>query len=105
MGKKLQAKPREGKMGDSSPKRPSVGRKRQPQSKEIAKTLAGKFGARLKELSEAAHLDPESFAKKIGKSEVSVNLYFAGKVVPPINTWGKIAKALGVPLRELLPNE
>lgn len=86
-----------------SNKGPRVGRKRQPQSKEISKTLAGKFGARLMLLAEAAQLDPAAFADKIGKSEVSVNLYFAGKVVPPLNDWSKIAKVLGVTVRELLP--
>lgn len=82
---------------------PKVGRKRQAQSKEISKSLAGKFGVRLLRLTEAAQLDAASLATKIGKSEISVNLYFAGKVVPPLNDWPKIAKALGVTLRELLP--
>lgn len=82
---------------------PKVGRKRKPQSKEVAKKLTGKFGARLLLLTEQANLDAESLGKKIGKSEVTVNLYFAGKYTPPLNLWPKIATALGVSLRDLLP--
>lgn len=84
--------------------RATVGRKRQPQSAEIRKTLAGKVGARLAALADSAGLDADSLGDKIGKSGDTVRLYFAGKVVPPLNDWPKLAKAVGVPtVRELLP--
>lgn len=90
-------------MGDSTRGR-TVGRKRQPQSPEIRKTLAGKFGRRLSELAEAAELDADSLGAKLGKSGDTIRLYFAGKTVPPLNDWPKLAKAVGVDsARELLP--
>lgn len=80
-----------------------VGRKRAPQSKEIAKTMAGKFGARLAYLTERSGLTADELATKIGKSSQSVFLYFAGKAVPHIDEWPQIAKALGVTIKDLLP--
>lgn len=90
------------KMAGSKP-RARMGRKRQPQTPEIRKTLAGKFGARLAALADAAHLDADTLGDKLGKSGDTVRLYYAGRVVPPLNDWPKLAKALNVPLRELLP--
>lgn len=81
-----------------------MGRKRQPQTKEISKTLAGKFGRRLAALAEAAHLDADQLGDKIGKSGDTVRLYFAGKTVPPLNDWPRLARAVGLATtRELLP--
>jgi ribosome-binding protein aMBF1 (putative translation factor) len=88
---------------EPSQKGPKVGRKRQPQSKEVAKSLTGKFGANLAALAEQANLDADTLGDKIGRSGDMVRLYFAGRSVPPLNDWPKIAKALGVTLRELLP--
>lgn len=80
-----------------------VGRKRQPQTPEMRKTLAGKFGARISALADAAQLDADSLGRKLSKSGDTVRLYFSGKVVPPLNDWPALAKALRVTLRELLP--
>lgn len=80
-----------------------MGRKRQPQPDEIRKTLAGKFGVRLAALAQAADLDADDLGDKIGKSGDTIRLYFAGRVVPPLNDWPKLARALKTPLRELLP--
>lgn len=81
-----------------------MGRKRQPQTPEIRKSLAGKFGARLAALCEAAGFDADELGRKIDKSGDTVRLYFAGKVVPPLNDWPRLAKVLGLPsTRELLP--
>lgn len=88
---------------EGSTKGPRVGRKRQPQPKEIARTLAGKFGVRLAGLTEAAGLTADTLGKAINKSGDSVRLYFAGTATPHINDWPKLAKALGVTVRELLP--
>jgi ribosome-binding protein aMBF1 (putative translation factor) len=91
------------KMGGSQT-RATVGRKRQPQTPEIRKTLAGKFGARLSVLADAAGLDADSLGSKIGKSGDTVRLYFAGKASPHINDWPKLAKVLGLAnTRDLLP--
>ena len=84
-------------------KGPAVGRKRQPQPPEIRRTLAGRFGARLSALADAARLDADELGSKVGKSGDTIRLYFAGRVVPPLNLWPKLAKAVGVSLRELLP--
>lgn len=81
----------------------SVGRKRQPQPKEIRQTLAGKFGARLSALADDAGLTADQFASKIGKTGDMVRIYYAGRSVPPLNDWPRIAKVLGVTTRELLP--
>lgn len=86
-----------------SKKVPKVGRKRQPIPKEVSRTLQGKLGARLSSLTDAAGLDADTLGDKIGKTGDMVRLYFAGRSVPPLNDWPKLAKALGVTLRELLP--
>jgi ribosome-binding protein aMBF1 (putative translation factor) len=90
------------KMG-GPPKGRTVGRKRQPQPPEIRKTLAGKFGKRLLELAENAGLDANELGAKIGKTPDMVRIYFGGRAVPHLNDWPKIARALGVNIRDLLP--
>jgi ribosome-binding protein aMBF1 (putative translation factor) len=81
-----------------------VGRKRQPQTPEIRRSLAGKLGARIAALADAAGIDADTLASKIGKTGDTVRLYYSGRVVPPLNDWPKIAKALGLSeVRELLP--
>lgn len=90
------------KMGGSKKGR-SVGRKRQPQPKEIRRTLAGQFGARLSKLADAAGLTADELASKIGKTGDMVRIYYSGRSVPPLNDWPKIAKVLGVATRDLLP--
>lgn len=80
-----------------------VGRKRQPQTPEIRKTYAGKVGMRLSELADAAGLTADQVGSKLGKSGDTVRLYYAGRVVPPLNDWPKLARILGVSVRELLP--
>lgn len=84
-------------------KGPTVGRKRKPQTKEVAKTLKGRFGSRLSALATKAGFDADGFGDKIGKSGDTVNLYYSGRVIPPLNDWPKIAKVLGVSVRDLIP--
>lgn len=93
----------QGKMEASLKGAKRVGKKRAAQTKDIAKTMAGRFGARLAELAEKAGLTTEELASRIGKSSQSVLLYYAGKAVPHINEWPAIAKALGVSISDLLP--
>ena len=81
----------------------TVGRKRQPQPPEIRRSLAGRFGVRLSELATKANFDADQLAKKIGKTGDMVRLYYAGRSVPPLNDWPKLAKALGVEVRDLIP--
>ena len=80
-----------------------MGRKRQPQDPDIAKELSGRFGVRLRKLAESRDFTAATLAAEIGKTPQVVRLYYAGKVVPALNDWPVIAKALGVKLRELLP--
>ena len=81
----------------------TVGRKRQPQPPEIRKTLAGQLGARLAVLAELRGLSADDLGKRIGKTAATVRLYYSGRVVPPLDDWPKLARALGVTVRELLP--
>ena len=92
------------KIGGSSKGR-KVGRKRKAQPKEVRRTLAGKIGVRLAELAKDANMSAAQLADAIGKDVDTVHAYFAGKASPKVNDWPTVAKALGVPLRELLPNE
>ena len=88
---------------DGSQKGPKVGRKRQPISKDLLKTPSGKFAVRLAGLMEAAGIDAKELGDKIGKSSDTVHVYLAGKAVPHLDDWPKIAKALGLDhYRELL---
>ena len=79
-----------------SNKGPKVGRKRQPIPKALLKTPTGKFAVRLAALADAAGLDADDLADKIGKSGDTVRLYFTARAVPHLNDWPKIAAALGV---------
>lgn len=91
------------KMGTSQTGVRKVGRKRQPQSKDIARTYKGRFGQRLAALAETANLDADKLGGKIGKSGDTVRLYFAGRVAPPLDDFPAIAKALGVTVAKMMP--
>lgn len=88
---------------EGSLKGQKVGRKRQPQKAEVRKTYAGKVGLRLAELANRAGLSADDLGDKLGKSGDSVRLYFAGDASPKLNDWPKLAKILGVSVRDLLP--
>lgn len=82
----------------------TVGRKRKPVPKKIRDSYAGKFGMRLANLAAIADLDANELGKKIGKTGDMVRIYYAGRSVPPLNDWPKLAYALGLSsVRELLP--
>jgi ribosome-binding protein aMBF1 (putative translation factor) len=93
----------QGKMEASKQGAKRVGKKRSAQPKEVARTMSGKFGARLAYLTEKAGLTPEEFADKIGRSRPAVYTYFAGRSVPHLEDWPIIAKVLGVSVKDLLP--
>lgn len=81
-----------------------MGRKRQPQAKDVRKTLTGRVGARLEELAVAAgYSTPAQFADALGKTEEAVRHYYRGTRAPKLDEWPKVAKLLGVSVRELLP--
>lgn len=80
-----------------------MGRKRQPQTPEIRRSLSGKIGARLSLLADSAGLSADEFGKRIGKTGDMVRIYYSGRSTPPVDDWPKIARALGVTVRELLP--
>lgn len=80
-----------------------VGRKRHPQTPEMRRSLQGKIGARLSALADKAGLSADDVGERIGKTGDMVRLYYSGKSIPPVADWPKIAKVLGVTVRELLP--
>lgn len=84
---------------------PRMGRKRRPQTKAIASTTAGKFGARLAYLADSRGITAVELGKKIGKTPEMVRKYYAGKSVPHINDWPRIARALSLRHpRQLFPD-
>lgn len=84
--------------------RPAVGRKRQPQSKSIARTYAGRFGARLASLCDGAGVSADELGERIGKSGDMVRRYFGGRSVPPLTDLPSIAKVLQVSVSDLMPD-
>lgn len=81
-----------------------MGRKRQPQAKEVRRTLTGRFGAHLEELAVAAgYTTPGQLADALGKTEEAVRHYYRGTRAPKLDEWPRLAKLLGVSVRELLP--
>jgi hypothetical protein len=93
------------KVEGSKPSRsPHVGRQRQPQAKEVRNTLTGKMGSRLEQLALSAGYDtPDKFAAAVGKTEEAIRHWYRGTRAPKLDEWPKIAKKLGVSVRELLP--
>ena len=63
----------------------------------------GMFAKRLREL--AGDMTPAELAAKIGCSDDTARKYLTGKRVPDLNSWPKIAKALGLRYwQDLLPS-
>ncbi len=85
------------------PKGRTVGRKRQPQKPEVRRTMAGKFGAHIAELARQANVSAKQIGDALGKTDDTVRLYFAGEATPHVNDWPKLAKVLGVSVKDLLP--
>jgi transcriptional regulator with XRE-family HTH domain len=80
-----------------------TGRPRQPQAPSVRRTYAGRLGRKLADLADARQITADDLAKAIGKSGDSVRLYFAGQATPHVNDWPRLAAALHVTIRELLP--
>lgn len=81
-----------------------MGRQRQPQAKEVRRTLTGRMGAHLEQLAIAAGFDtPAKFAAAVGKTEEAIRHYYRGTRAPKLDEWPKFASKLGVSVRELLP--
>ena len=81
-----------------------MGRQRQPQAKEVRRTLTGKVGARLEQLAVAAgYTTPGQFADALGKTEEAIRHWYRGTRAPKLDEWPKIAAKLGVSVREILP--
>jgi transcriptional regulator with XRE-family HTH domain len=66
-------------------------------------TFRERFILRLFKLAEDSKLDNAAIAKKVGVSTVTVTKWLQGKNVPDLAYWPKLAKALGVTVRELPP--
>jgi transcriptional regulator with XRE-family HTH domain len=60
------------------------------------------MGRRLKRLRDAKGLSQEMLAKKVGVSREYVNRLEAGRHDPTVGMLQRLAKALGVPVTELL---
>lgn len=61
-----------------------------------------KFGEKVRELRKEKGLSQEQFAEKINRDPRTVIAIESGKRNPTLNTINKIAKALGVNIKELL---
>ena len=64
-------------------------------------TIYKKFGERVKELRKDKGLSQEQLAEKIKRDPRSVVAIEGGKRNPTLNTIDKLAKALGVEIKEL----
>jgi transcriptional regulator with XRE-family HTH domain len=60
------------------------------------------MGKTLKKLRTAKKLSQAALAKRAGLSREYVNKIEAGRYDPPLSTLNSLAKALGVPVTELL---
>lgn len=60
------------------------------------------FGAKVKELREAAGLTQVALAKKAGVQQGQLSEIEIGKRIPRLDTIKKLARALGVPPHELI---
>lgn len=61
-----------------------------------------RFPMRLKALRQERELSQEALARKVGVSREYIARLETGKHDPPLSTLEKIAKALGVPVTDLL---
>ena len=55
----------------------------------------------LRRAREAAGLTPEHLADEVGRSAQSLSLYELGKVVPPRSVQVRLARAVGLDVRDL----
>jgi transcriptional regulator with XRE-family HTH domain len=78
-----------------------MGRKRKDPPKR-PKTLPQRFAKRLHEL--AGGRSNTQIAEACGVSKQAVGHWFDGKRIPDISLWSKLARALEVDWRELLPD-
>lgn len=83
-----------------SPTRANVGRKRRPPSGRSRK-LRHRFARRLHTL--AGDITNREIAEVCGVSPASVSQWFAGNQIPEFDLWPDLARALGVTVRDLLP--
>lgn len=60
------------------------------------------MGKKLRELRTAKEMSQAALAKRAGLSREYVNKIEAGRYDPPLSTLNSLAKALGVPVAELL---
>jgi len=58
-------------------------------------------GSVLRRAREAAGLTPEHLADEVGRSAQSLSLYELGKVVPPRSVQVRLARAVGLDVRDL----
>jgi len=69
------------------------------------KIYSGRFAARLRTLREKAGLTIEDLVTATGIPRGTLYNWEAGIRMPPIDTFPTLAKALGVKVRTLLPDE
>jgi len=66
-------------------------------------TYAGRFAIRLKKLREEAKLSVPALVEKTGIPRTTIYNWESGIRTPPFDTLPKLAEALGVTVRELMP--
>jgi len=74
--------------------------------KEVdAKMYSGRFAIRLRKLREKAGLAVEDIVKLTGIPKKTLYNWEAGERQPPVDAYPILAKAFGVKVRTLLPDE
>ena len=66
---------------------------------------SGRFAARLRALREKAGLSIEDLVAATGITQRTLYSYEAGERMPHVDAYPKLAEALGVEVRTLLPKE
>jgi len=78
---------------------------RKEPSPEMLKTFSGRFAVRLRTLREKAGLTIEDLVEITGVPSPSLYHWESGHSKPPIEMFPILAKAFGVKVRTLLPDE
>ena len=78
---------------------------RKDPSPEMLATFSGRFAVRLRMLRERAGLTIEDLVDAIGVPQPTLYHWEAGHSKPPIEMFPHLAKAFGIKVRTLLPDE
>jgi transcriptional regulator with XRE-family HTH domain len=68
-------------------------------------TYSGRFAIRLRALRDKTGMSADEFAEKHGFARTTYYGWEIGTSVPPLDSFPKLAEALGVSVRTLMPKE